>query len=104
LDTLAITNREIVVGANTTWAEVEEIARVSLPAFLEFVQRFGSPQIRNVGTLVGNIANGSPIADSLGLLTVLDASVELVSPRGSRRRALNGFYTGYKKRIWRPTS
>ena len=60
-------------------------------------RRFGSPQIRNVATLVGNVANGSPIADSLPLLLVMDAELEIAGPEGPRRRSINGFYTGYKK-------
>src|SRR5439155_9022564 len=46
----------------------------------------------------GNVAHGSPIADSLGLLSVMDAELELLSVRGTRRRSINGFYTGYKEK------
>src|SRR5207245_10280829 len=72
--------------------------RDTIPEFHRIVERFGSPQIRNVATLVGNVAHGSPIADSLGLLSVMDAELELLSVRGTRRRSINGFYTGYKQK------
>src|SRR5262249_49897287 len=67
-----------------------------LPEFYRIIIRFGSPQIRNVSTLVANVAHGSPIADSLPFLLVMDADVELLSRRGNRRVKLNGFYKGYK--------
>ncbi|MCE9530999.1 MAG: FAD binding domain-containing protein [Planctomycetes bacterium] len=98
LNAITRTPRQISFGANVNWTQVEEAIREPLPEFHKIVQRFGSPQIRNVGTLAGNVANGSPIADSLGLLMVMDATLELASPRGTRQRPINGFYTGYKKK------
>ncbi len=102
LDSITANAREITFGANVTWTQVENAVKESLSEFLGIVRRFGSPQIRNAGTLVGNVANGSPIADSLGLLSVLDAALELIGPRGVRRRSINGFYTGYKKKDLAP--
>src|SRR5262249_6380324 len=54
------------------------------------------PQIRNVATLVANVAHGSPIADSLPLLFITESEVELASVRGIRRVRLDRFYKGYK--------
>jgi xanthine dehydrogenase small subunit len=90
--------RAAVIGANVTWAQIERDLVPVLPAFKPIVERFGSPQIRAVATLAGNVVNGSPIADSLPLLLVTDAELELVGPRGVRRRSINGFYTGYKQK------
>jgi xanthine dehydrogenase small subunit len=98
LDTIEHRGDRLSFGANVTWAQVERAVREPLPEFHRIVQRFGSPQIRHAATLVGNVAHGSPIADSLGLLLVLDAELELVSRRGVRHRSVNGFYTGYKKK------
>ena len=84
------------IGANVTWAEVERFAKDALPEFYPIVVRFGSPQIRNVATLVGNVANGSPIADALPLLYVTGAEVGLTSHRGTRRVPIDAFYRGYK--------
>jgi xanthine dehydrogenase small subunit len=86
----------VVVGANVTWTQVESFARVSLPELHRVVVRFGSPQIRNVATLVANVAHGSPIADSLPFLLVMDAELDLVGPNGPRRVPINDFYKGYK--------
>jgi xanthine dehydrogenase small subunit len=98
LDGIAANESSITFGANVTWARIANVVAGPLPELHGIIRRFGSPQIRNIGTLAGNIANGSPIADSLGLLSVLDASLELVSQRGGRTRSINGFYTGYKKK------
>jgi xanthine dehydrogenase small subunit len=96
LDTLTRADDTLVIGANVTWRQVEAFAREALPELYQIIIRFGSPQIRNVSTLVGNVAHGSPIADALPFLLVMDAELELVSSRGSRRVKLNGFYRGYK--------
>jgi xanthine dehydrogenase small subunit len=86
------------LAPNVSWVQVERAVREPLPEFLPIIRRFGSPQIRNVATLVGNVAHGSPIADSLGLLCVMDAELEMVGPNGVRQRPVNGFYTGYKQK------
>jgi xanthine dehydrogenase small subunit len=64
--------------------------------------RFGSPPVRNSGTLCGNLANGSPIGDSLPVLIALDA--ELVLRRGGtvRRMPLEQFYLGYQRKALEP--
>jgi xanthine dehydrogenase small subunit len=98
LDRLEVGPDRLTFGANVTWAQVEGVIRERLPQFLRIVERFGSPQIRHAATLVGNVANGSPIADVLPLLSVMDAEVELTGSNGSRRRSINGFYTAYKKK------
>jgi xanthine dehydrogenase small subunit len=84
------------IGANVTWTQIEHFARERLPAFYPIVVRFGSPQIRNVATLVGNVANGSPIADALPFLYVMGAEVELARAGGHRRVRIDQFYRGYK--------
>jgi xanthine dehydrogenase small subunit len=93
---IACANATVSVGANATWRQVEALAKDLLPEFYRIILRFGSPQIRNVSTLVGNVAHGSPIADSLPFLFVMDAELELAGRAGSRRAKVNGFYKGYK--------
>jgi xanthine dehydrogenase small subunit len=102
LDELQVSADELTIGANVTWSQIEEVVRERLPQFVRIVERFGSPQIRHVATVVGNVANGSPIADSLPLLMVMDAQLEIVGPNGTRRRSINGFYAGYKQMDVRP--
>lgn len=96
LGEIASSDHTVRIGANVTWRQIEAWAKEAVPEFYQIVLRFGSPQIRNVSTLVGNVAHGSPIADSLPFLSVMDAELELVSSRGSRRVKVNAFYKGYK--------
>ena len=98
LDGVRVSDGVMSIGANATWSQIEPLTKQHLPEFCRIIQRFGSPQIRNAGTLAGNVANGSPISDSLGVLTVLDATLEIAGPHGRRIRPIDGFYTGYKKK------
>jgi len=59
----------------------------------------GSPQIRNRGTLGGNLATASPAGDALPPLVVADASVEIASARGGRTVAVRDFFTGPKRSV-----
>jgi xanthine dehydrogenase small subunit len=96
LGEITYADETVSIGANVTWTQVEAFAKDALPEFYKIVVRFGSPQIRNVSTLVANVAHGSPVADSLPFLLVMDAELELVGRAGSRRVKVNGFYKGYK--------
>jgi xanthine dehydrogenase small subunit len=87
------------IGAATTISELEETCESVLPAYCQILDRFGSPQIKNAGTLGGNLANGSPVGDTMPGLFVLNAEIELVGPSGSRRVNINQFYTGYRKTV-----
>ncbi|BAM05224.1 xanthine dehydrogenase small subunit [Phycisphaera mikurensis] len=88
----------LLIGAAATWTRIAREVQRDLPAYHAVLMRFGSPQIRNAGTLAGNLANGSPIADSVPLQLVLEAELELISGAGVRRRVpLTRFYTGYKQ-------
>jgi xanthine dehydrogenase small subunit len=97
LQQLEIENETLVVGARTTLTELEQFVKKRIPQLAHILWLFGSPQIRNAGTLAGNIANGSPIADSLPFLYVMEAEVELTGNSGSRRVNINQFYKGYKQ-------
>jgi xanthine dehydrogenase large subunit len=105
VDELARITRDrdvLTVGANVTWTQLEAFCRDELPEIHAMTRRFGSPQIRNIATLVGNIAHGSPVADSLCLLLVVGAELELVSTRGTRRIAIAGFHRGPRLTIVEP--
>jgi carbon-monoxide dehydrogenase medium subunit len=56
--------------------------------------KVGTPQIRNMGTIGGNLCNAAPSADTASPLLALDATVKLVSPRGERTVPLEQFFTG----------
>jgi xanthine dehydrogenase small subunit len=99
---IASSPTSITAGATATIAELERIAEEALPEFARFLHWFGSPPIKNAATIGGNIANGSPIGDSMPALFVLDAEVELTGTAGTRRVNINQFYTGYRKTVMTP--
>jgi xanthine dehydrogenase small subunit len=84
----------IVAGANTTLTDFETFIADRIPELAGILAIFGSPQIKNAGTLVGNIANGSPIGDTLPYLFVAGATLEL---NGTRTVPIDRFYLGYRK-------
>ena len=92
------TNGEVRLGAGVTYAEAMrgELAAL-LPALAEASRTVGSPQIRNRGTIGGNLGTASPAGDALPPLVVEQAEVECVSLRGSRRVPLPEFVTGVKR-------
>jgi len=86
LDRVALGDTHIEIGAAATLADAEAMLAAQYPDFGELIRRFGSVQVRNAGTVGGNIANASPIGDTLPALIALDAS--LVLRRGAQRREL----------------
>lgn len=84
------------VGGSATLSALEAAVRERVPALGEILGLFGSPQIRNAGTLAGNIANASPIADTLPFLFVMEAKLELTGVNGRRLVDIRAFYRGYK--------
>src|SRR5439155_11475854 len=96
---LNITDQEIVAGGGATLTDLERATKDTFPQFHQMLARHGSPLIRNAGTLAGNIANGSPIADALPAIYVLNGEVELTGVSGVRRININDFYTGYKRTV-----
>ena len=96
LDQIRVHNGQLEVGGRVTLAMFEEFVAKKVPELAEIMDRFGSPQIKNAGTLAGNIANASPIADTLPFLYVTDARLELTGKAGTRTVPINSFYRGYK--------
>ncbi len=94
---LEINDQKLMVGAGLCWSELERFFESKVPEFHKILKVFGSPQIRNAGTMGGNIANASPIADSLPFLLITDAELELTSSKGVRHVELQHFYKGYKQ-------
>lgn len=91
------------LGSGLTYAEIEHGAlRDALPALAEASRTVGSPQIRNRGTIGGNLGTSSPAGDALPPLLVEDAEVECASVRGVRRIPLGAFVTGVKRNALEP--
>ena len=87
---------QVFVGARVTLSQLQGAISQNAPEFSEFLNIFASPQIKNSATLVGNIANGSPIADTLPFLMAVDANLVLMSARGERTCPIGEFYKAYK--------
>jgi len=97
LEQIEVDDRELVLGARVSWTAIECLCKERVPEFHKIVSLFGAPQIRHVGTIGGNLANASPIADSLPFLYVMDAVIDLQSADGTRSVPVTEFYKGYKQ-------
>jgi xanthine dehydrogenase small subunit len=95
-------SKHLVIGAAVTLTDAFAALAQDRPALRRFGQRFAGAPVRNSGTLGGNVANGSPIGDSMPLLIALQARVQLASVRGSRELALESLYTGYRQNVMAP--
>ncbi len=102
LQSIEVTDDSIIFGAAVSWSQMLPILEECLPRYADIITIFGSPQIRNMGTIGGNIANASPIADSLPLLYVMECELELVSSTGSRWININQFYSAAAIWIFQP--
>ena len=92
-----ISDSHIEIGAGVPLTDAMHTIIEHYPTLEELFVRFASPPIRNAGTLGGNVANGSPIGDSMPALLVLGTSLQLGSASGSRTMALQDFYLGYQQ-------
>jgi xanthine dehydrogenase small subunit len=89
----------LAIGAAVPLTDAFAALVADRPQLASFAHRFAGLPVRNSGTLGGNVANGSPIGDSMPLLIALDANVVLLSTRGSRELRLEDLYTGYRKNV-----
>jgi xanthine dehydrogenase small subunit len=96
------TPRQLEIGAAVTYAEAYEALERLHPDIGELLRRLGAVQVRAAGTLAGNIANGSPIGDSMPVLLALDATLILQKGEAKREARLARFYTGYRKSVLLP--
>jgi xanthine dehydrogenase small subunit len=85
LTTLRREDDALVLGAGATWTDIEAFAQTAFPLLAGLLKQFAGPQIKNIGTLGGNILHASPVADSLPLLLALDARAVAVGSNGARR-------------------
>ena len=97
MDQIENDGTNLIIGARVQLRQLEHYVRDLIPELYKVLFVFGSPQIRFAGTLAGNIANASPIADTGPFLFVMDAEIEVASSKGTRRIKINDLYQGYKK-------
>jgi CO/xanthine dehydrogenase FAD-binding subunit len=104
LRTISTRDDVLIIGALTSYTTLmqSQIVAERVPMLVEASGLVGGVQIQNRGTLGGNIANGSPAADGVPVLSAADAIVVLRSIDGQRRIPLNSFYTGYRSTVMRP--
>jgi len=96
-------NGALRIGAGLTYTEaMEQGLAARLPALAEAARTVGSPQIRNRGTIGGNLATASPAGDAVPPLLIENAEVECASVRGFRRVPLGEFVTGVKRNALAP--
>ena len=86
----------IVIGPATTFSQVTNhpIIVKHIPALGEAADQAGGPQLRNIGTIGGNICNGATSADSAPTLLTLNAMLTVTGPEGTREAAMESFYEG----------
>lgn len=93
----------VTIGAGVTYTELMNGPLATLiPALAEASRTVGSPQIRNAGTLGGNLGTASPAGDGIPVLAALDASVSLASANGLRSVPVTELITGVKQTALRP--
>ena len=93
---------EVVVGAGTTWTVIERELADVLPALSAAARTVGSPQMRNAGTIGGNLGTGSPAGDGLPVLAALEATIVVASAVGEREVPMAEFVVGVKRTALRP--
>ncbi|MDX1499533.1 MAG: xanthine dehydrogenase small subunit [Woeseiaceae bacterium] len=102
LHTLETGATHIDIGAAVSLTDAMAVFVDQYPQLEEIFLRFASPPIRNAGTLGGNVANGSPIGDSMPALMAAGTTLVLRSADGSREIGLDDFYHDYMQNDLRP--
>ncbi|MGQ5287993.1 xanthine dehydrogenase small subunit [Pectobacterium actinidiae] len=97
LQTITITDQTITFGAGVTLQRCLHALETRIPAFSQALERFASRQIRNQGTLAGNLANASPIGDGAPMLLALNAHLVLQRGDHTRELPLDQFFLAYRK-------
>ena len=91
----------LLVGARVNLTQLRSAVAKSIPEFAKFLDIFASPQIKNVATLVGNLANASPIGDTLPFLLATNAVVHTAryaqGKINRRKISIQDFFIAYKK-------
>ena len=90
---------KIVLGGAVTIENFLDSVRSKMPELIEILQRFGSPQIRNQGTIGGNLCTSSPIGDLAPLLMVLNSDINVFGKNGIKKTNIKNFFKGYRKNI-----
>ena len=99
---IVVSDGRIDIGAAASLTDVMPVLGEYFPSLDELFLRFASPPIRNAGTLGGNVANGSPIGDSMPALLVLGTTLILRKGTRTRELPLDDFYLSYQETALQP--
>lgn len=99
---ITMTDTAIVIGAAATYGRCLPVLEAEWPELGAMLRRLGSRQIRNLGTIGGNLGTASPIGDMAPALLALDARLHLRCGPASRVVPVSGFFTGYRRTILAP--
>jgi CO/xanthine dehydrogenase FAD-binding subunit len=101
LRTIEVRPQSVVIGSAATFLDLRRHAVIAadFPLLSKAASWIGSIANQGRATLGGNLANGSPAADSSPALLAYDAEIELISARGCRRVPYSAFHTGYKRNV-----
>ena len=96
MDFITETKNTIEIGPNVTHSQVLQSSLIKeyIPALIKAVEYVGSPQIRNLGTIIGNVVRGSPAADTLCLLYTREAKIRVQTVNSTEDINVNDFLTG----------
>lgn len=97
LKQIKVDEDQLYIGASATYTDASGAICAYYPAFRSLIERIGAAQVRNAGTIGGNIANGSPIADMPPGLIALGARLVLRNKQGQRDIDLEDFFVSYGK-------
>ena len=96
LTTISETQSSVELGAAVSYSDAKGILLAHFPSLQEMIDRLGSRQVRNQGTIGGNIANASPIGDMPPILIALGAELVLRKDKKTRRIAVEDYFISYK--------
>ncbi len=102
LKTIRSSASDITIGAAVSLSEAFQALVIYYPELTDLFRRFASKPVCNAGTLVGNVANGSPIGDSMPILLALQAVLILRKGSVQRELSLDKFYQGYQQKDLKP--
>ncbi len=102
LNKIIVTDSDMTIGATVSLSVAFDAISKHYPELTDLFRRFASRPIRNAGTLVGNVANGSPIGDSLPILIALKSELILSKAGAQRVVALDHFYLSYQQKDLQP--
>jgi len=94
---------EIIIGSSVPYSSFTPLLEKEYPELAQMIERIGSKQIRNTGTLGGNIGNASPIGDMPPALIALGADITLQRGEQQRKILVEDYFVSYKKTVLAPS-